>query len=99
MLKMFCCSNILGTTEKRDIILIWRDKVVYFKITAKYHSTFIPYTYINMWGDNMAEFSDKNILITGGIGFIGSNLAIRLIDEGSRVTLMDSLIPGLGEFI
>lgn len=93
---MFCCSNILGTTEKRDIILIWRDKVVYFKITAKYHSTFIPYTYINMWGDNMAEFSDKNILITGGIGFIGSNLAIRLIDEGSRVTLMDSLIPGLG---
>ncbi|MEI4801447.1 NAD-dependent epimerase/dehydratase family protein [Bacillus sp. NPDC077411] len=44
----------------------------------------------------MAAFSGKSVLITGGAGFIGSNLAIRMIDDGSRVTLMDSLIPELG---
>lgn len=44
----------------------------------------------------MRNFLNKNILITGGIGFIGSNLAVRLVDEGARVTLMDSLIPGFG---
>lgn len=41
-------------------------------------------------------FKDKNVLITGGLGFIGSNLAIRLIDSGAKVTLIDSLIPTYG---
>ena len=36
------------------------------------------------------------ILITGGLGFIGSNLARRLINEGHEVTLIDSLIPQYG---
>jgi nucleoside-diphosphate-sugar epimerase len=43
-----------------------------------------------------AEWKDKTVLITGGLGFIGSNLAIRLIDLGARVTLIDSLIPDYG---
>ncbi|WP_254216855.1 NAD(P)-dependent oxidoreductase [Synechococcus sp. CCY 9618] len=38
----------------------------------------------------------KNILITGGLGFIGSNLARRLLEEGHRITLVDSLIPQYG---
>src|SRR5437879_10501195 len=42
------------------------------------------------------EFRGKKILITGGLGFIGSNLARRLVDEGARVTLVDSLIPEYG---
>ena len=35
-------------------------------------------------------------LITGGLGFIGSNLARRLVHEGHSVTLVDSLIPSYG---
>jgi len=41
-------------------------------------------------------FSNKNILITGGAGFIGSNLAKRLVDLGAQVTIIDSLIPDYG---
>jgi UDP-glucose 4-epimerase len=38
----------------------------------------------------------KKILITGGLGFIGSNLAARLVDLGTEVLLIDSLIPEYG---
>jgi dTDP-glucose 4,6-dehydratase/UDP-glucose 4-epimerase len=39
---------------------------------------------------------DKPVLITGGLGFIGSSLARRLVQLGARVTLVDSLIPEYG---
>lgn len=42
------------------------------------------------------KFSQKHILITGGVGFLGSNLAMRLVDCGAYVTLVDSLIPEYG---
>ena len=35
----------------------------------------------------------KNILITGGAGFIGSNLALKLIEIGCRITVLDNLSP------
>ncbi|UWZ93080.1 NAD-dependent epimerase/dehydratase family protein [[Pasteurella] aerogenes] len=35
----------------------------------------------------------KNILITGGAGFIGSNLALKLIQKGYNVTVLDNLSP------
>jgi nucleoside-diphosphate-sugar epimerase len=41
-------------------------------------------------------FREKRILITGGLGFIGSNLARRLVGLGARLTLVDSLIPEYG---
>lgn len=44
----------------------------------------------------MTTFFNTRVLITGGLGFIGSNLAIRLIHEGARVTIVDSLIPQYG---
>jgi UDP-glucose 4-epimerase len=42
------------------------------------------------------NFAGKNILITGGLGFIGSNLARALVGYGAKVTLVDSLIPTYG---
>ncbi len=44
----------------------------------------------------MINFHNSNVLITGGLGFIGSNLARRLIVLGANVTLVDSLIPTYG---
>lgn len=42
------------------------------------------------------SFNSKHILITGGLGFIGSNLAISLAASGANVTIVDSLIPEYG---
>jgi UDP-glucose 4-epimerase len=41
-------------------------------------------------------FAGRRVLITGGLGFIGSNLARRLASVGARVLLVDSLIPEYG---
>lgn len=35
----------------------------------------------------------NNILITGGAGFIGSNLSLKLIERGYHVTVLDNLSP------
>lgn len=42
------------------------------------------------------RYNGKNVLITGGLGFIGSTLAIRLAGFGAEVTVIDSLIPEYG---
>jgi UDP-glucose 4-epimerase len=53
-----------------------------------------------MTGDRMEgyknTFSGKRVLITGGLGFIGSNLAIRLANSGADVTLVDNMMPRQG---
>jgi UDP-glucose 4-epimerase len=41
-------------------------------------------------------FADRRVLITGGAGFIGANLALRLVDLGARITIVDSLVPEYG---
>jgi UDP-glucose 4-epimerase len=43
-----------------------------------------------------APFRNRRVLITGGLGFIGSNLAIRLAKAGAKVTLADAMIEGHG---
>ena len=46
--------------------------------------------------NNPDFFRDKKCLITGGLGFIGSNLARALLELGAQITLVDSLIPEYG---
>jgi UDP-glucose 4-epimerase len=41
-------------------------------------------------------YRDRRVMITGGLGFIGSNLARQLVDLGADVLLVDSLIPDYG---
>jgi UDP-glucose 4-epimerase len=41
-------------------------------------------------------FAGSDVLVTGGLGFIGSGLARRLVELGAKVTLVDSLIPEYG---
>lgn len=44
----------------------------------------------------LAQLKGSRILITGGAGFIGSNIARRLVNLGADVILVDSLIPEYG---
>jgi len=41
-------------------------------------------------------FRDTHALITGGMGFLGSNLAVALANLGAHVTIVDAMIPGYG---
>jgi UDP-glucose 4-epimerase len=45
---------------------------------------------------DVAAFGGLSVLVTGGLGFIGSTLARRLVELGARVTLVDSLLPQYG---
>ena len=49
-----------------------------------------------MSADHLAFYRDRRTLVTGGLGFIGSNLCRRLADLGARVTAVDSLLPDYG---
>ncbi|HXJ81433.1 MAG TPA: NAD-dependent epimerase/dehydratase family protein [Candidatus Methylomirabilis sp.] len=41
-------------------------------------------------------YRDRQVLITGGLGFLGSNLAIRLVELGAQVTLLDAMLDDHG---
>jgi len=49
-----------------------------------------------MSDEYLSFYTNKKVLITGGLGFIGSNLAHRLLELGAEVLLVDSLIPDYG---
>lgn len=44
-------------------------------------------------------FAGKNVLVTGGAGFIGSHIADTLVDAGAHVTIVDNLATGFREFV
>ena len=45
----------------------------------------------------MTTLKNRRVLVTGGAGFVGSNLVARLIGEGARVTVYDDLFTGRRE--
>jgi UDP-glucose 4-epimerase len=44
----------------------------------------------------LAQFDRARVVVTGGLGFVGSNLAAKLVALGSEVVLIDSLLPNYG---
>lgn len=44
----------------------------------------------------MESFKGKKILVTGGLGFVGSNLSIRLAELGADVLIVDNMLPRQG---
>jgi nucleoside-diphosphate-sugar epimerase len=49
-----------------------------------------------MNADRRQAFAGRSVLVTGGYGFIGSNLVHALVGLGARVTVVDNLDPGAG---
>jgi len=47
-------------------------------------------------GNYRAFYRDRRVMITGGLGFIGSTLAHQLVELGASVLIVDSLIPEYG---
>lgn len=45
---------------------------------------------------DFTKLTKKRVLITGGAGFLGSNLAIQLVELGAKVTIVDNFLPGHG---
>jgi UDP-glucose 4-epimerase len=46
--------------------------------------------------DYRTFYDGRRVMITGGLGFIGSNLARQLVDLGAHILVVDSLIPEYG---
>ena len=44
----------------------------------------------------LKRYEEKKVLVTGGLGFVGSNLALRLAELGAQVHVVDALLPGCG---
>ena len=44
----------------------------------------------------VGDFKNRKVLVLGGMGFIGSNLSMRLVSSGADVTIVDSMLPQYG---
>src|SRR5919198_3144103 len=55
-----------------------------------------PEDSVSMSVPEFSAYGEARVLITGGLGFLGSHLARRLVDLGADVTVVDSLIPEYG---
>ena len=53
----------------------------------------------NLGNYTLKSFENKEVVVTGGAGFIGSNLSRTLLEQGAKVTVVDNLYSGKMEFI
>ncbi len=44
----------------------------------------------------MTSLAGSKVLVTGGLGFIGSNLSMALVELGASVTIVDNMLPRQG---
>lgn len=44
----------------------------------------------------MNSFKNKKVIVTGGLGFVGSNLSIKLAELGADVLIVDNMLPREG---
>ncbi len=51
------------------------------------------------WGIDLKRFNGQKVVVTGGAGFIGSNLCRKLLELGAKVTVFDNLYSGKMKFI
>jgi UDP-glucose 4-epimerase len=51
------------------------------------------------WGITVVSLNEKQVVVTGGAGFIGSNLCRALLENGAKVTAFDNLYSGKIVFI
>ena len=49
-----------------------------------------------MQADYLERYRGRRVLVTGGLGFIGSNLCRALVDLGADVVAVDAMIPDYG---
>lgn len=47
----------------------------------------------------MNSYTNKHVLVTGGAGFVGSNLVRRLLADGAKVTILDDFFTGKKEHL
>jgi UDP-glucose 4-epimerase len=52
-----------------------------------------------IWGITLKSLEGKQVVVTGGAGFIGSSLCRTLLEQGAKVTVYDNLYSGKIEFI
>jgi UDP-glucose 4-epimerase len=83
-------ANILATSHSIGFCRIIVKKTR--KVIEKKSVSHLQFTV----GFDDKIFSGSDILVTGGLGFIGSSLARRLVAIGAKVTLVDSLMPEYG---
>ena len=83
-------SSANSRADHNDINLIiqsaWNNA---WKVIAK-KSWSLPWSNCTCGEDQLSAYKNAKVLITGGLGFIGSNLAGSLVEQGANVTLVDS---------
>jgi UDP-glucose 4-epimerase len=89
--------------KKNDVIGVYQDRPpeafssLFSKMSSHMNKTVDKSSFEEMPVPfNPSDYRGMQVLITGGLGFLGSNLALRLVELGAHVIILDGLLEGLG---